>query len=69
MDPVIPWYLSFSGGEASPSSRWESGIDSFIGVVDGVGFVEMESLQHFFDVGRLRQFDGSLLSIPIYSQS
>lgn len=33
LDPVIPWYLSFSEAEASPSVRWLRNADSFIGVL------------------------------------
>lgn len=35
IDPVIPWYLSFSDGKASPSSRGVSIADSLIGVLTG----------------------------------
>ena len=33
IDPIIPWYLFFSKGEASPSVRWARSMDSFIDVL------------------------------------
>lgn len=68
IDPVIPWYLSFLEGEASPSVRWVRSADYFLGVLTGLALSRW-NFARIFSMYAGWELDFFLHLVLIYSPS